>query len=434
MIPNPNDERLILAIKEVAENNIRNLGVNYTEWEYRFGLAINDAKQGKPRNIALYSEYEYRYGLAVVDVSLLVNPRFNLYSEVEYSFAQIINNLIPSQFTIGTAKTTSTAQPTGTQIGLVSIPIFTALTVGNASSVSSINLISTANTLSVSNTLNHNSNVNQSINTASTNSTAPTLEIQLLHPDTIAYQNNITANGGSISTQDLSAIDNFVKGVYLNGLRNSLIDFSPLAGNNLNAALTKLWFPSGVQATLTNFNFIESDYSRSSGLTGNGLSKHLDTGFIPSTLITDSVSVALYNRSTENSQATEVATLSANGRLVLHTRWEDGNAYFDCFDSGAGRIGVPNSTPLGLFLGNRLSATNASLFVNNVLIGSTNTMGSMTPNTSILYYTFPVPGAFQFYSSRSIGMFSIGYGIELSKATIFNTLIQQLMAAFNRQV
>jgi len=152
MIPNANDDRLLLAIKEVAENNIQNLGVNYTEYEYRFALAIADAKQNKQPNFALYTEYEYRFALAVADVSMSLNPRLNYYSATELNFALAITFLINKGLVIKTAITNSVINQFNSVIGNVTLNLLTANTLNNPSIINSNSnskqLISTANTLS----------------------------------------------------------------------------------------------------------------------------------------------------------------------------------------------------------------------------------------------------------------------------------------------
>jgi hypothetical protein len=245
MIPNPNDERLILAIKEVAENNIRNLGVNYTEWEYRFGLAINDAKQGKERNGALYSEYEYRYGLAVADVSLFVNPRFNLYTDVEYSFAQIVNNLILSQFTIKTANTASSGQSFDSQVGLVSVPITTALTIDIASTIANINNILTANTISNLPVFIPIASIQQTITTATTSNSFENFNVDTIQLPIAKYRysprlgvstlnGKVTSLTDSINGTNGTNLINDIAGTQPNLLTNILDSQSVVEFGNIN--------------------------------------------------------------------------------------------------------------------------------------------------------------------------------------------------------
>ena len=93
-----------------------------------------------------------------------------------------------------------------------------------------------------------------------------------LHADTISYRDRIIANGGTISSADLAAVDTFIKAAYTNGLRDisgsnhKILDCSPLAGDNLAAAQVKLWYPSGTSDKLTLVNFVVGDYSRTTGL------------------------------------------------------------------------------------------------------------------------------------------------------------------------
>lgn len=256
--------------------------------------------------------------------------------------------------------------------------------------------------------------------------------VEQIHPDTLDYRSRLVSNGGTISDADLTAVDVFVKEVYGNGLRSLLLDVSPLAGNNLAAALTKLWHPSGVQGVLTNNNFVGADYTRTTGLQGNGMTKYLDTGFIPSNFLAQSASLGVYTRSTT---AENGADISAPG-YVLFSKWGDGITYFDCYNGtvGQGRASVATADPRGLVIGSRVSATDSRIYRNANQVAAIATSGGSAPNNSIWYYAFNNLGMPLFFSTKSQGFFFCGLGLTAAQVTAFTRIVQNLMAAFGRSV
>lgn len=263
--------------------------------------------------------------------------------------------------------------------------------------------------------------------------------VEQIHPDTVDYYSRILANGGTISDADLTAIDIFVKEVYGNGLRSLLLDVSPLAGNNLPAALTKLWCPSGVQSALTNNNFASGDYTRATGLKGDGMTKYLNTGLIAGNFSTQSFSTGVYNRSNVSENGADISSNNAGPTQVINlfSKWGDETTYFDNFNStaGQGRVTGTIADPRGLVTGSRLSATDSKIYLNGNQVAAIATSGGSLPTTfPIWYFAFNNVGMPLFFSSKYAGLFYIGLGLTAPQVSIFYRLVQNLMTAFGRQV
>jgi hypothetical protein len=110
------------------------------------------------------------------------------------------------------------------------------------------------------------------------------------------YQANVIANGGTISLDDLTALNVFTNTLISEGLlaskpedhnaTNSIILYlNPLAGNNLAAASVPLIAPSDV-GNIEWFGVVEGDYSREGGVYFTS-GKSASTGIIPATHYTD---------------------------------------------------------------------------------------------------------------------------------------------------
>lgn len=86
--------------------------------------------------------------------------------------------------------------------------------------------------------------------------------------DALDYFARIVANGSTISTADKAAVTTFVLAAKANSYWTNLIDCSPLAGNDLTAALTKLKYASYASNNLVNHSFVSGDYTTTTGLKG----------------------------------------------------------------------------------------------------------------------------------------------------------------------
>jgi hypothetical protein len=104
------------------------------------------------------------------------------------------------------------------------------------------------------------------------------------HPEALAWQDAVVANGGSVGSS-LQAVSDFCDAIDAAGIRDRFMRLSLLCGGNLSAATVPLYrssSPTGTQygnAVDGNVGpFVAGDYSEASGLLGNGLTKALETG------------------------------------------------------------------------------------------------------------------------------------------------------------
>jgi hypothetical protein len=92
-------------------------------------------------------------------------------------------------------------------------------------------------------------------------------------PDAADYFARIVSAGSSISVANKAAVDAFVRGCKTDGIWTAIKASCLLAGpDNLTGALVPL-----VGAAPTNNGFVSGDYSRTTGLIGNGTSKYLNS-------------------------------------------------------------------------------------------------------------------------------------------------------------
>jgi hypothetical protein len=92
-------------------------------------------------------------------------------------------------------------------------------------------------------------------------------------PDAADYFARIVSADSSISTANKDAVNNFIVGCKADGIWDAIKASCLLAGpDTLAGALVPLVGPAP-----TNYNFGEADYSRTTGLTGDGSTKYLNS-------------------------------------------------------------------------------------------------------------------------------------------------------------
>ena len=119
------------------------------------------------------------------------------------------------------------------------------------------------------------------------------MSLELLTSPPFVYVNNliisdwssrITANGGSVSVGVLNAADTFITTCKNSGVWDKLQRLNLFAGDQLAACLIPIINTYGGAADI-NTNFVEADYSQTGGLNSDGVTKRLNTNFIPNSSI-----------------------------------------------------------------------------------------------------------------------------------------------------
>ncbi len=108
-----------------------------------------------------------------------------------------------------------------------------------------------------------------------------------LHKEAVDWHNRVLVNGGRVSNSTLKAVSNFCRRIDAAGIRDRFMRLNLFCGNNLNACVVPLYTNTSMNYTHvgnavdTNNNFVDEDYSASTGLTGDGPTnppKVLETG------------------------------------------------------------------------------------------------------------------------------------------------------------
>jgi hypothetical protein len=271
--------------------------------------------------------------------------------------------------------------------------------------------------------------------------------ISTTHPEAQVWRNAVIANGGTVSGSTLNAVSRFCRSIDAAGIRDRLYRLNLFCGNSdasLNAVRTPLFRgPSrtGTQYGNTidaNANFVAGDYNEtgaSAGLTGNGTSKYLDTGYFANTLAASNTHMGVGLLATD-SMATLDRTIigawnSANNILELRGRDRLGNvplaAAFTRFATAGDRFG-DNITASSLAVGNIVAAW-PTMYRNGVASGTDATSSQDFPAATKVY-VFVLNNnnsTVTNYTNSRLGWYSIGATMTAAQALAYSNAL----AAFN---
>jgi hypothetical protein len=199
----------------------------------------------------------------------------------------------------------------------------------------------------------------------------------------VDYLEQLRNVGGTISTRTLRALLDFDYWVAKHNLRQFIYLAYPLCTETFTGFETPLYRPPGFVGTVNN-GFVGGDYSRVTGLLGNGVA-WIDSG----------ASVATVSSSTGGMLACSVLSgVSVDGAAMgafdnvasnyaLYPRFAvDGNLYVDHYGTGSPPISVP--TAVGMSMYNRIDGTERAIYKDGELINTTVVaVGGIVPPTTI---------------------------------------------------
>lgn len=270
-----------------------------------------------------------------------------------------------------------------------------------------------------------------------TNGIGGNVSLSALDPEAWDWMGRVTGNGGNYTSLSVVAQDTFFKIIKAGGVRPLIYHCNNYLGTGLlSCAVPAIKDKGNTVDTMT--NFVAGDYSESTGLTGNGTSKHIDTGLnllshIPSV---NSLSLAAYIRTnTQESKITMGAVTSGNSSSLAYLYIRDTSNIrkgVACAENGARADGTSS---LGLWHVSRTSSSLIKLYNNGASLAS-DTGGSGTlPNLSVFVHAWnDSSGGAQNYSNRPLGCYMIGAGFNDAQSAVFYNACQTAQTIVARQV
>jgi hypothetical protein len=254
--------------------------------------------------------------------------------------------------------------------------------------------------------------------------------------DAAAWAAAVTSAGGTYSAGTLAALSVLIAGLKTDSIWTKVNTvFNPLCGNQLTAALIQL--KSGTWAAATNNNFVSGDYTEATGLTPNGSSKYLNTGFQASSLTANSTHIAVYNRSSSASAVRNTlgADDGAGNRFLSFLPETDHNIYDDQYNNVNGRLGgLAAATPYGFLIGSRTASNAHAVYRNGSSLGTNATSGGSLPAQNVYVCAHNNNGAAANFGSHPIALYSFGAGLTSTEAGNYNTRVQTFQTSLGRNV
>lgn len=236
-------------------------------------------------------------------------------------------------------------------------------------------------------------------------------------PDAQAWFDAVVAAGSSISTDNKAAVSAFVAGCKTDGIWTAIKASCLLcAADDLTGALVPL---VGLAPTNSG-SFVSGDYSRTTGLLGNGTSKYLNSNRNNNADPQNSRHMAVWRTSSESRAANRCAIGTANGtgmgQLIT-------TSTLRIYRSAGADYQISDTSAIAGFYGHSRSASN-DLKARYNGSTSTSTLASTTPlNGSITIFS---RGGTDSFTDARISFYSIGEAIDLS---LLDARLTTLMAA-----
>jgi hypothetical protein len=234
--------------------------------------------------------------------------------------------------------------------------------------------------------------------------------------DAAAYITAVeTADGQPLEPGLRQAIDQFVIGCKADGIWPAIKASCIMAGaRTLAGALVPLVGPAP-----TNFNFVAGDYSRKTGLVGNGSTKYLNSNRNNNADPQNSKHLAVFQTSVATADSLLIATTNNPGRSALISFLATGIS--QRINSNA--VASNNGNGVGFVGGVRTTSTATAARVNGANFADTIT--SQTPLNENIGVFATTTG--QAYSNARISFYSIGEALGL---TLLDARVTTLINTF----
>jgi hypothetical protein len=253
--------------------------------------------------------------------------------------------------------------------------------------------------------------------------------------DALAFNSRVTANGGTLSTLEQTAINQLVVDLKAYGLWNSMKAIYPMVGASAAACAQNLKSSSFTGTFAGGWTFA------STGATPNGTSAYMNTGLNLSTQTTlynvhySNYILTQSNKGIDMGVTTAPSYLSEGWFSSNYNGNLEGGFYDNAISSVAIRIPTINS--LGFFVDSIIASNNSFVTQQNVIKGTNTATNITTPaNTTIVLggVKDATSGNVIEFSNKKTAFASIGDGLTTTQASNFYTAVQAFQTTLSRQV
>jgi hypothetical protein len=229
-----------------------------------------------------------------------------------------------------------------------------------------------------------------------------------------------------------TAIDTLIKGMKAAGIWNKMVAVYPFVGGSAFTHKFNLVDPRDLDAAYRLVFPNDANHS-STGVDFNGTNQYANTFFVPSAALNlNSTHISYFSR--ENIvTGYEMGVLDgSNNYLSLLLRGSFDNLY-------AGNNNVDaflgsNTDSTGFYINSRFTNSNFQVYKNGSLFANGFSSIALPTTLPIFINAINVNGGPQLFSSRQAAFVSIGFGLNLSEAAAFTTLVNNYQTSLGRLV
>lgn len=232
----------------------------------------------------------------------------------------------------------------------------------------------------------------------------------------------------------VGALDFLAKNLKIKGLWNKMDVIYPFVGGTQATHAFNLKNPSAFKlaqsGTVTN---------NSNGVTGDGSTGYLSSGYVIPAGYQDSFSMGVYTRNNVqgNFCAMGICTNTSSAFTQLYLRQSGaGNALSADINQNAGTNTFNNSNSQGFYAGVRTASNVVAAYKNGTSV-ATDTDASVTPSTGvldILARNSTPPGVRGSFATYNLAYAFIGQGLTATEVALYYPIVQQFQALLSRQV
>jgi len=235
--------------------------------------------------------------------------------------------------------------------------------------------------------------------------------------DALAFNSRVTANGGTLSTLEQTAINQLVVDLKAYGLWNSMKAIYPMVGASAASCAQNLKSSSFTGTFTSGWTFANT------GVTPNGTSAFFDTTLNP-------------NGFTSFHQSYYSRTTSTTGRDMGIESYDIiislGNTFYGRF--GSSGVITANGDSKGFYINTEAPTLSHKAFKNNSQLGTTQPFFGVYPNFKNYIGAISVANIATYFTVRQCAFASLGDGLTDTQAANFYTAVQAFQTTLSRQV
>jgi hypothetical protein len=249
---------------------------------------------------------------------------------------------------------------------------------------------------------------------------------------TTDYNARIIASGGTtLTAAQWAGTYWFVRSLIEANIWGKFQRINPLLGGLAGAVVPLTYSIGNSLDTLT--NFVSGDYGDTTGLTGNGSNKYLNT----TAALADPSTGAFgwYLRNSMDTSATRIPMGCRTSTQTYRALQATTPNYTCTWGTNAGASTVAGAMPTGCWHLDRSSASRLDLYLNGTSVASrtTSTTTGVIPWT-IYAYAQNDTGTATGYADASLGIYWISATLTATQAAALSTIVTNYMTALGRQV